>query len=116
MVKLPGWNKLPVVTESGSLIPYLSPKQRESELHAIYEATGGRQDMIELLQEDNDRRYRFKEKYLMDNRIKPEVTVGVSESIEDLIRQLDDAQRAERATVIEAVASEVTDAVEEEPK
>ena len=116
MVRLPGWNKLPAVTESGSLLPYLSPKDREKKIAYIYEATGGDAETIRLIEADDNRNWDFRKHALMDNRIKPEVVVNASESIEDLIRQLDDVQRAERATVIEAVASEVTDAVEEEPK
>lgn len=107
MVKLTNWGKLPTVASDGSLLPFLSPKQRELQAWAIYQNSGGDARMVAILQTDADKFYDFGKDLHLKRLQKPDTNIGVSDGVEALLEKLD---AADRATLIDSTATEVTDA------
>lgn len=104
MVKLTNWGKLPTTLSDGSLLPYMSPKDREKQNALVFHASGGFDREVAILKGDNDKFHDVYMNTFVKRLPKPETTIGLSDGVEAILERMD---AADRALVINSTAVEV---------
>lgn len=109
--KLPAF---PAVAPGGELIPHLSARYRRQQMDMLYEAMGGFDKALAYYQKNDENYGRFMDQYWKGQAkaVTTEVTAG--DDLSGLIKKLDQEDRMKNATVIDATATEISDAVEKE--
>ena len=88
------WSKLPTALNDGSMVPFMSHRDREHLAFALFHGAGDYERMLHLLEKDDEKFFDWGKELLLKRLPRPvAVEHGASAGVEAMLAKLDERDR-----------------------